>query len=184
MKIRKRILIVILILIVLIVGGIFFYTQSLKPTYEGNLQLEGLQAEVEVFYDDYGIPHIYAQSQDDLYLAFGYLHAQERLWQMDLLRRIAPGRLSELFGTEMLAIDQFFRTLSIDQYSERMASQLLAQGDTPELRASQRYLKGINQFVQDGYTPIEYTLAGVEKSSFELKDIYNVIGYMGNCHDG
>ena len=178
MKILKRILIVIVVLLLLLIGSIYFYTQSIKPTYEGNLQLTGLQAEVEVFYDDYGIPHIYAENQDDLYLAFGYLHAQERLWQMDLLRRIAPGRLSELFGTEMLEIDQFFRTLPIDQYSERMAKNLVEEGDSPELIASKQYLKGINQFVENGYTPIEYTLAGVEKSPFDLKDIYNVIGYM------
>jgi len=152
--------------------------RSLVPDYSGELELEGLQEEVEVYFDDFGIPHIYAQNEDDLYLAFGYLHAQERLWQMDLLRRIAPGRLSEFFGTEMLEIDKFFRTLSIDEYSTKMAKQLQGQEDSPVLKLSEQYLKGINLFVEKGYTPIEYTLAGVEKSAFELKDIYNVIGYM------
>ena len=113
-----------------------------------------------------------------MYLAFGYLHAQERLWQMDLLRRIASGRLSEFFGTEMLEIDQFFRTLSIDEYSERMANKLKSESNSAVLKASEQYLKGINQFIESGYTPIEYTLVGVKKSTFELKDIYNVIGYM------
>ncbi len=178
MKILKRILIVLAILLVVIFGAIYFYTQGLKPTYEGKLQIEGLKEEVEVYFDDYGIPHVYAQNQDDLYLAFGYLHAQERLWQMDLLRRIAPGRLSEFFGTDMLEIDKFFRTLSIDQYSQKLVGQLKEDPNAPVLRASEQYLKGINQFIETGYTPIEYSLAGVEKTAFELKDIYNVIGYM------
>ena len=178
MKVLKRILLVLLLMILILTGVIHFYTQGLKPQYEGNLQLEGLKEEVEVYFDDYGIPHIYAQNQEDLYLAFGYLHAQERLWQMDLLRRIAPGRLSEFFGSEMIAIDKLFRTLSIDEYSEKMANQLKADQNSPVLKASDQYLKGINQFIETGYTPIEYTLAGVEKTRFELKDIYNVIGYM------
>lgn len=178
MQILKKILAAFLILIILIGAGIYFYTQSLKPDYSGELQIDGLTNKVEVYFDDYGIPHIYAQNEDDLYLAFGYLHAQERLWQMDLLRRIAPGRLSEFFGQDMVEIDQFFRTLSIDQYSSKMANQLKSQTESPVLRLSKQYLNGINQFVEQGYTPIEYTLAGVEKSPFELKDIYNVIGYM------
>jgi len=178
MSILKKILIIILVLIVALGSAAYFYTQSLVPQYEGQLQIDGLKEKVEVFFDDYGIPHVYASNDEDLYLAFGYLHAQERLWQIDLLRRIAPGRLSEFFGTEMLEIDKFFRTLSIDEYSTKMAKQLQGQEDSPVLKLSEQYLKGINLFVEKGYTPIEYTLAGVEKSPFELKDIYNVIGYM------
>jgi penicillin amidase len=151
---------------------------SVTPDYDGELNLKGLEETVEVYFDDYGIPHIYAENEDDLYLAFGYLHAQERLWQMDLLRRIAPGRLSEFFGSDMLEIDQFFRTLSIDQYSERMSEKLLQSGNKEVLKAAEQYVKGINQFIEEGYTPIEYTLAGVDKSKFTIKDIYNVVGYM------
>lgn len=178
MKLLKRIILVLIVLFVVLATGAFLFTQSIQPDYEGSLKLDGLKQDVEVYFDDYGIPHIYAQNQDDLYLAFGYLHAQERLWQMDLLRRIAPGRLSEFFGKDMVEIDKFFRTLSIDEYSERMANQLLENNNKNVLNASEQYLKGINQFVNNGYTPIEYTLAGVEKSEFDLKDIYNVIGYM------
>jgi len=178
MKALKLTFLVIFILLISLAVGGYVYTRSLVPDYEGNLELEGLNDEVEVFFDDYGIPHIYAQNNEDLYLAFGYLHAQERLWQMDLLRRIAPGRLSEFFGEDMLEIDKLFRTLSIDQYSSKMAQQL-KEGSNPELlKLSEQYLKGINQFIEEGYTPIEYTLAGVDKTAFELKDIYNVIGYM------
>ncbi len=178
MKILKRILLVVFLLIIFLFSAAYLYTRIIAPDYDGTLDLEGLNEPVEVYFDGFGIPHIYAQNQDDLYLAFGYLHAQERLWQMDLLRRIAPGRLSEFFGQDMVEIDQFFRTLSIDQYSDKMATQLQEEGNEAVLKAAEQYLKGINYFVENGYTPIEYTLAGLEKSSFELKDIYNVIGYM------
>lgn len=178
MKILKRTLLVLFLLLMFLFSAAYLYTRSIAPDYEGTLNIDGLKEPVEVYFDDYAIPHIYAKNQGDLYLAFGYLHAQERLWQMDLLRRIAPGRLSEFFGPDMVEIDKFFRTLSIDQYSEKMANQLQNGGNEEVLSAAEQYLKGINYFVENGYTPIEYTLAGLEKSEFDLKDIYNVIGYM------
>ena len=64
-----------------------------------------------VHFDDHGVPHINAQSQKDAYTALGYVHAQDRLWQMELIRRIAPGRLSELFGKDLLDTDVFFLRL-------------------------------------------------------------------------
>ena len=94
MKIFKKILLGLLVLLVLAGIGIYFWLQSTKPTLDGELQLKGLKAPVEVLYDDYGVPHIYAQNEDDLFQAFGYVHAQDRLFQMELLRRLADGRLS------------------------------------------------------------------------------------------
>jgi penicillin amidase len=76
MKIFKKILLGLLVLLVLAGIGIYFWLQSTKPTLDGELQLKGLKAPVEVIYDDYGVPHIYAQNEDDLFQSFGYVHAK------------------------------------------------------------------------------------------------------------
>ena len=89
MKIIKRIAVVAVLIVVLLIGAIYFYLHSLQPKYEANLQLPGLQSEVEVLYDNYAIPHIYAKNEEDLFYAFGYVHAQDRLFQMEVLRRLA-----------------------------------------------------------------------------------------------
>jgi penicillin amidase len=80
---------------ILIVGGVL-YGFYLKPKYEGEVQLKSIQDQTTVYFDDFGVPHIYAPI--DAMTALGYVHAQDRLWQMELMRRIAPGRLSEIFG--------------------------------------------------------------------------------------
>jgi penicillin amidase len=85
------------LLAILIVGGVL-YGFYLKPKYEGEVQLKSIQDQTTVYFDDFGVPHIYANNSIDAMTALGYVHAQDRLWQMELMRRIAPGRLSEIFG--------------------------------------------------------------------------------------
>ena len=94
MKILKRILIGLLAVIVLVFIAGYIYLQTTAPSYSGNVTLDGLKGEVEVLYDNYGVPHIYAQNEEDAYYALGYVHAQDRLFQMEMLRRAAGGRLS------------------------------------------------------------------------------------------
>jgi penicillin amidase len=72
------------------------YGFYLKPKYEGEVQLKSIQDQTTVYFDDFGVPHIYANNSIDAMTALGYVHAQDRLWQMELMRRIAPGRLSEI----------------------------------------------------------------------------------------
>lgn len=156
----------------------YFYLQTLKPTYSGEQKLTGLNGEVEVYYDEYGIPHIYAQSEVDAYMALGYVHAQDRLWQMDVIRRIAPGRLSEIFGTPLLETDIFFRTLGIDSYSKSQAKIFENNPDNEVKKAVEGYLSGINYFVENGPTPIEHVILGLNKTPFTTVDVYNTIGYM------
>ena len=176
MRILKNILKLILILLILItVFGIWYYNH-LKPNYSGEVSLTNIDKETNVYYDDYGIPHIYAESHMDAITALGYVQAQDRLWQMELMRRIAPGRLAELFGTDLIENDKFFASLGIDDYSEKSVTNLDPNSEASQLLES--YLKGINQFIDEGPTPIEYTILGIEKEHFTLKDTYNVLGYM------
>ena len=95
-----------------------------EPQRSGQLKLAGLQKAVSVHYDAWGVPHIDAQNDHDAYLALGYLHAQDRLFQMDMLRRIGAGRLSELFGQETFETDRFFRSLGISRFARQYAQRL------------------------------------------------------------
>lgn len=176
MRIFKIILKTIGILLALLfIFGLVLYFQQ-RPVYEGEIQLKGIEKETTVYFDDYGIPHIYADNEVDAMTALGYVHAQDRLWQMELLRRIAPGKLSEIFGEDMLETDRFFVTLGIEEATKKTIDSLNTLSK-PYLLA-QAYLKGINQFVDEGATPVEFLLLGLKKTHFEIKDIYNTLGYM------
>ncbi len=172
----RKVLYVIGAILLLFFLGILIYGFYLKPKYEGNLQLQNIEKETTVYFDDFGVPHIYANSQKDAMVALGYVHAQDRLWQMELVRRIAPGRLSEIFGSKTLKADLFFAGVGIDEASEKAISQLDTNSVSYQLTMS--YLSGINQFIDEGPTPIEFKLLGIEKTKINLKDIYNIFGYM------
>ena len=173
----KKFFKIVLVLIVLVLIGSWFFIQNSKPTYSGKLQLNDLKDEVTVYYDDIGVPHIYAQNQHDAYVALGYVHAQDRLWQMELMRRIGAGRLSEIFGEEMIKTDKFFKGLGIEKAAAKDIQKL--DTTTQGYYLSQAYLSGINQFIVKGATPIEFRLTSVKKERYTIQDIYNVFGYMG-----
>lgn len=172
----KKILLVLLVLIIVLGVGLCFYIFHLKPKYEGEAELKNIQAETTVYFDEYGVPHIYANSEKDAMTTLGYVHAQERLWQMELLRRIAPGRLSEIFGSVALKNDQFFAGIGIEEASAKAISKL--DKNSPSYQLTMAYLDGINQYLEEGTTPIEFTLVGVKKEKFTIKDVYNIFGYM------
>jgi len=176
LKLFKRILAILAIFLLLLLLAGFFFVQHLKPSYEGTREIPGLQDSVSVYFDTYGIPHIYAENEADAFRALGYVHAQDRLWQMELLRRIAPGRLSEAFGPDALPNDRFFISLGIDKANRES----LAGLDTsdPSAVLAQAYLDGVNRFIEEGPTPVEFYLTGLEKKPFALIDIYNTLGYM------
>lgn len=176
MRILKKVLKILAVLSIIIVIGLFVFKKSLQPTYNGTLQLASLQDKVDVFYDNYGIPHIYAQNELDARRALGYVHAQDRLWQMELMRRLAAGRLSELFGEKLVRVDKLFSGLGIEEAAEKDIARLDKNAESYKLAMA--YLDGINQFIDKGPTPIEYYILGIKKEKFTLKDMYNVFGYM------
>ena len=176
MKTLKKILLSIIamfVILVLVSIGFYFYS---KPTYEGEQKLKNIKNETTVYFDDFGVPHIYANSQKDAMTALGYVHAQDRLWQMELLRRIAPGRLSEMFGSKLLKTDRFFAGLGIDENSEKAIANLDKNSEAYQLAMA--YLDGINQYMEEGKTPIEFQILGLKKDKFTLRDVYNIFGYM------
>ena len=176
MRILKKTITIFLILIsLLFILGVLYY-QYLKPNYSGEITLNSIDQVTTVYFDEYGIPHIYAKSHLDAVTTLGYVQAQDRLWQMELMRRIAPGRLSELFGEDLIKNDQFFINIGIDEYSKKSVADL--DITSPEYHLLEAYLKGVNQFIDEGATPLEYHLIGLKKEHFTLVDTYNVLGYM------
>lgn len=176
MKIIKNVLLSLLSITVLLALGLVIYGFYLKPKYEGEVQLKNIDKETTVYFDEFGVPHIYADNSKDAMEALGYVHAQDRLWQMELMRRIAPGRLSEIFGSVALKNDIFFAGLGIEEASATAIAAL--DKKSPSYQLTLAYLDGINQYIDEGKTPVEFQLIGVKKEKFTLKDVYNIFGYM------
>src|SRR5262249_34613524 len=124
-------------------GAAYVALRNTVPSFSGALAIAGLSGPVEIVRDNEGVPHIFAQSTDDLFTALGFLHAQDRLWQMELTRRAGQGRLSEIFGERTLGTDIFLRTLDLYGYAERSEAAL-----SPEVRRSlEAYARGVNAFL-------------------------------------
>jgi penicillin amidase len=176
MRLIKKSLKIIAVLLVLLLVVVLIFVKNISPKYHGEITLNNLTNEVEVFYDNFGIPHIYAQNELDARRALGYVHAQDRLWQMELIRRIAAGRLSEMFGEKVVRTDKFFSGLGIEEAAAVSIEQLDKNSEAYKLTMA--YLDGVNQFIKEGPTPIEFYLLGIDKEAYTIKDVYNVFGYM------
>ncbi|HMP39855.1 MAG TPA: penicillin acylase family protein [Roseiflexaceae bacterium] len=138
------------------------------PRTSGTLPLPDLSAAVQVIRDRWGVPHIYADSATDLFMAQGYVHAQDRLWQMEFQRRVAAGQLAELFGNIALDSDRFVRILGFNRIAQREAELL-----SPEAYSwVTAYITGINTFIEQhrGNLPIEFTLLRLRPRPWEVTD--------------
>jgi penicillin amidase len=130
------------------------------PQTEGEITLAGLSAPVEVVRDRWGVPHLFGASETDLAFAQGYVHAQDRLWQMELNRRVASGRLAELLGPPLVDTDRYLRTLGLRRAAERDERAL-----GREARALlEAYAAGVNAFLEGHRErlPVEFLLLGAE----------------------
>lgn len=138
------------------------------PRSEGTLRLPGLRAPVEIVRDAHGIPHIRAESPDDAYFALGFVHAQDRLWQMDFLRRAGAGRLAEILGEKLIPHDRFLRTLGLGRLAERNLARL--DGDVRAALAA--YAGGVNAYIDGhrGAWPPEFYLLGYRPEPWRPAD--------------
>ncbi|MBC8319170.1 MAG: penicillin acylase family protein [Bacteroidetes bacterium] len=178
MKILKKVFLI--LLLILFIGGIasYFWLKSTGPHYSGNISIPGLINKVEVIFDDYGVPHIYARNSHDAYLALGYVQAQERLFQMEMIRRVTSGRLSELLGDKFLNTDKTMLTLGIRKMAEKSADKFFKEMNEPYKHETLAYLDGINSFIENGTLPIEFSLLSFKPEPFKPVDVYTAIGYM------
>jgi len=165
---RRGLLVFILILVVVILAAVGLGVAVVRrqfPQTEGTLNLPGLQAPVEVYRDQLGIPHIYAASSHDLFLAEGFVHAQDRFWQMEFQRRIGTGRLAEVLGESALGSDRFIRTIGW----HRTAAAELEALDAETLAILQAYADGVNAYLattDQSRLGLEFVLLGLIGTDF------------------
>lgn len=155
---------------------IWWYVYRPLPQLAGTLKLPGLQHDVTVDRDGWGVPHIRAASVEDLAEAQGYVMAQDRLWQMDLLRRAARGQLSEVLGDKTVEIDRMFRTLGLGRAADREVTLL-----EPDARTIMEcFARGVNQFMQQHQNnlPLEFSLLGYKPQPWQSSDTLAISGYM------
>lgn len=180
MKALKKIslLFLALVALVIIIALIFSNHEAKKglADYSKNIHLTGLRSPVKVYRDAVGVPHIFADNEHDLYMATGYVMAQDRLWQMDLLRRVTLGKLSEIFGNDYVETDLLLRSL---RYSKK--SHEILKDTSPKSRAAlEAFTAGVNQYIEDnkGNYPLEFFLLGYEPEKWKAYQSLNLIGYM------
>jgi penicillin amidase len=137
------------------------------PRTTGVVQIPtGIDAPVEVHRDRWGVPHIYAETQADLFFAQGYVHAQDRLWQMDFQRRLVAGRLAEVLGPVALPVDRWVRILGLRRVSKQEAGLL----EGAALRLVEAYVEGVNERIAAGRLPIEFSLLRYRPETWTVTD--------------
>ncbi len=168
MKWLWRGLAALLVLIVAAGIGAWLYARASLPVLEGRVDVAGLAGEAEILRDRHGIPHIRARSEDDAYFALGYVHAQDRLFQMEMLRRIPAGRLSEAVGEAGLKADKFMRLLGARRLAEASLKHM-----RPDTRAAlEAYARGVNAWLdtREGPLPPEFAILGIDPEPWTPTD--------------
>ncbi|MFP4075537.1 MAG: penicillin acylase family protein [Halochromatium sp.] len=185
MRLRWRWFLLGLFATLLVAAGLLsWWLHRPHPSYHGELRLAALQRPVTVRYGLHAVPSIEAENLADLLLTQGFVVARERLWQMDLLRRLAGGRLAELFGEEALVADRFYRTIGLPQ-----AARVSFAALEPRWQGLlQRYAEGVNAYrdkaLAERRLPLEYQLLGREPSPWQPRDSLLVGAYMAWLNSG
>jgi penicillin amidase len=167
------------LLILLIVTGVIFYRMlhASLPKYSGKIKSDKITNEIKIYRDSLAIPYIVAANEEDAAFALGYVHAQERMFTMDLARRAAEGRLSEIFGSETVPFDQMFRTIGIKNTCENILSKM-----NPEsVKILEAYANGVNLYLKDkkGEYPVEFDILGYRPEKWDPLNSIEMIRMMG-----
>lgn len=157
----------VLLLIAACIGG-WLWLRSSLPRTDGVLDTAAVAAPVDVLRDANAVPHIFAVTPEDAYAALGFVHAQDRLWQMETMRRLGAGRLSEIFGRVTVRLDRYSRTLGLYRLAEAQVARL--QPD--ERRLLDAYARGVNAFLREhsGALPPEFVLMRHEPEAWRPAD--------------
>ncbi|UFJ41433.1 penicillin acylase family protein [Brevibacillus humidisoli] len=177
-----RMALIILLILLLVAASLLLYGYWLLakslPVTSGEVVISGLQADVSVYRDQNGVPHIEADNLHDLYLAQGYITAQDRLFQMDLSRRQASGRLSEVVGEKAVERDKFFRTMGL----RRAAEASLPAYSAEARQVLEWYAEGVNAYMKEAIAenklPVEFWLLGYQPEPWSPIDSLTIGKYM------
>jgi penicillin amidase len=157
----------VVVVLLVIIGVGWLYVRSSLPQISGRIEIAGLDGPVEIVRDADGVPHIFATTDHDAIFALGYVHAQDRLWQMEMNRRIGAGRLSEILGEQALPTDKFLRTLGAYRATEASWSSL----EPRTQMLTEAYVAGINSWLAEGHTlPPEFLLLGFTPQPWTVTD--------------
>lgn len=182
-----------LLLAVLVIGGgLYFATRTTASSSSTDLKIPGLKQPVDVYRDNKGTPHVFAKNEDDMFLAYGYVTAEDRLFQIDYNRRVTAGRVAEIRGSEFVASDKYFRTMGYKQ----LADAVIAKSDPETLRILDRFSKGINAYIDShknnlpvefkelGYTPEPWKPVDSMLSWYDLAHALDVRRWEGEITNG
>ena len=178
MKKIKVFLYVIAGLFLILCVALFVFIQTSATDYNFDISSSDIGSDVRIVFDDMAVPHIYAESETDAMYALGYVHASERLWQMDLLRRAGGGELSELLGADMIENDRYLRTLGMRKAAIKDAVDFENTTSKKTKSAALAYLSGLNKFISEGKYPVEYKILGATPKEFKIEDMYKTAGFM------
>jgi penicillin G amidase len=161
----KAILLILFVVLCLTAMGIYVTFYRAMPSYTGNIVVSGITSPVTVKWDDFQVPHVFADSEQDLYFAVGYLHAQDRLWQMTLSQLSSEGRFAEFLGVDWVPYDRHIRTIGIPDISEKIYDKLPAD----EKSRLQAYALGVNTWVSSNRDklPMEFVLLNMKPIEWE-----------------
>jgi penicillin amidase len=179
-KYTKTILgILIVVIPALLLLSLLFNKLTKKSFYpdSGEVTVAGISSNVKIYSDDYGVPHIFSQNENDVYFAMGYMHARDRLWQMDISRRAAEGRLSEIFGNRTVKIDKLFRTIGIGKFSFDLYNHISSK--SKEMLSY--YSRGVNAFIKEhtDELPIEFDILNYKPDEWKPENSLMIVRMMG-----
>jgi penicillin amidase len=158
----------------LISAGYYWLLRRPLARTQDTLRLAGLQDEVEIIRDRWGVPHIYAENTHDLMFAQGFVHAQDRLWQMDFHRRLVAGWVSEVMGAQTVPVDRWIRILGMRRVAEQEVTLINA-----DVRAHlEAYSAGINARIVQGHLPVEFTLLRYKPEPWTVADTLSWVKMM------
>jgi len=170
--------IILSLIIIFIVGGYIFYNSLLEslPVYEGELKASTLKSEVKIYFDSLAVPYIIADNDEDVSFALGYLHARERMFSMDMIRRAGEGRLSEIFGVETLPFDKMFRTVGLSKTVKIIKEKMNPEG----LKLLEAYSRGVNFYLEEKKNefPVEFDVLGYQPEEWKPEHSIIVIRMM------
>ncbi len=179
-KFLKTFLGIAVIIIPLAVLFLFIFNGMSKKSFypvQGETTVQGLNSPVKIYFDDYAVPHIFAENERDMYFTMGYMHAQDRLWQMDITRRVAEGRLAEIMGGGVLEFDKLFRTIGINKFAYRWYENISPK--SKEILAY--YTDGVNKFIDTHYKnlPVEFDALNYKPEPWKPQQSLMIARLMG-----
>ncbi|HEV3051694.1 MAG TPA: penicillin acylase family protein, partial [Longimicrobium sp.] len=163
------------LLLIVVLGGRWWLGRS-QPDPSRGAALAGLRAPVEVWRDSLGVPHVWARDEEDLFRAMGYVHAQDRLFQMEMFRRVADGRLAEILGKDLLDTDKFLRTVGMGRSAAENEARLAPE----HRRALQAYADGVNAWIRThgGPLPPEFVTLRFQPEPWTVRNTLSIAKIM------